>query len=220
MVLDQKGNELQIEYSVRVRTGLLTLVIGSVMGIIALVLRGPVPLPNADVDAWARAVTGSNYFLAQVLTIFAYVIPYFGFWGIYASLARLEEVERLAFWGFMCSIIGTSLAIATLGIFSFVSPQLAERYFQGDNLLPEIISQVAIGQPAMINILGGVLYLLGTGLLGLAIWRSGSLPKWAGILIALHGLFLVFGFMLFPVLFLSWVFLLCGGLWLVYGLKG
>jgi hypothetical protein len=108
----------------------------------------------------------------------------------------------------MCSIIGTSLAIATLGIFSFVSPQLAERYFLGDSQLPAIVSQVATGLSAIINILGGILYLIGTGLLGLAIWGSGSLPKWSGLLIALHGLFLVFGFMLFPVLLLSWVFLL------------
>lgn len=208
-----------MESSTRIRWSLLTLLVGSVLGIIGLVLRGPVPLPNVDVDAWARAVTGSNYFLAQILTIFAYVIPYFGFWAVYASLAKIDKVERLAFWGFMYSIIGTSLAIATLGVFSFVSPQLAERYFLGDNQLPEIVSQVATGQPAIINILGGMLYLLGTGLLGLAIWRSGSLPKWSGLLIALHGLFLVFGFMLFPMLLLSWVFLLCGGLWLVYGLK-
>lgn len=63
----------------RIRIGLLTLVIGSVLGIVGLVLRGPVPLPNVDVDTWAQGVTDSSYFLAQVLTIFAYVIPYFGF---------------------------------------------------------------------------------------------------------------------------------------------
>ena len=104
---------------------ILTLAIGSVLGLIGLVLRGPVPLPNMDVDTWAQAVTASNYFLAQVLTIFAYILPYFGFWALYAYLARIERVERIAFRGFMSSIIGTSLALPTLGIFSFVSPQLA-----------------------------------------------------------------------------------------------
>ena len=61
-----------MESSTRIRLSLLTLVFGSVLGIIGLVLRGPVPLPNVDVDAWARAVTGSNYFLAQVITIFEF----------------------------------------------------------------------------------------------------------------------------------------------------
>jgi hypothetical protein len=88
-----------------------------VLGIIGLVLRGPVPLLNLDVDTWAQVVTGSNYFLAQILSIFAYKLPYFGFWALYAYLAMIEQVKRFAFWGFMSSIIGTSLALATLGIF-------------------------------------------------------------------------------------------------------
>lgn len=146
-------------------------------------------------------------------------MPYFGFWALYAYLARIERVERIAFWGFISSIIGTSLALPTLGIFSFVSPQIAQRYLQGDNNLPEIITLVATGQPVMINLLGGTIYLIGTGLLGVAIWRSGILPKWAGLLVGLHGLFLVFGFMLFPLLVLSWIFLLSAGLWIFFAIE-
>ncbi|MCJ7701617.1 MAG: DUF4386 family protein [Anaerolineales bacterium] len=201
----------------RIRFSLLTLVIGSLLGIIGLVIRGPVPLPNIDADAWAKAVTGSSYFMAQVLNIIAYVLPFFGFWALYAFLAKIEKSEKIAFWGFMFSIIGTALSLPTLGIFSFVSPQLAQRYLQGDTQLSEIITQVAIGQPALINISGGVIYLIGTVLLGVAIWRSSLLPKWAGLLLALHGLFLVFGFALFPVLILGWVFLLCCGVWVYFG---
>jgi len=218
-MIAQKGIELHMEYSARIRMGLLSLVAGSVLGIVGLVLRGPVPLPNVDVDTWAQAVTGNKYFQAQILTIFAYVLPYFGFWAIYAYLVKAAKVERSAFWGFMCSIVGTSLALPTLGIFSFVSPHLAQRYLQGENQLPEIITQVATGQPAVINLLGGTIYLIGTGLLGVAIWRSGLLPKWAGLLIALHGLLLVVGFALFPLLVLSWVFLFCAGLWMFLIIK-
>lgn len=189
------------------------------LGIISLALRGPAVLPNVDVDAWAQVVTGNNYFVAQVLTIAAYVLPFLGFWAIYASLASIEKVEKIAFWGFMCSILGTSLAIATLGIFSFVSPFIAERYLMGDAQLPEIITQVAFGPPSIINYLGGTLYLLGTVLLGIAIWRAGLYPKWSGLLIACHGLFLVFGFMLFPILLLSWVLILIAGVWLFYTVR-
>ena len=210
---------MQTENSTRIRLSVLTFAIGSVLGIIGLLLRGPIPLPNMDVDAWAQAVTGSNYFLAQVLTIIAYVLPYFGFWALYAYLAKVEQVERTAFWGFMTSIVGTSLALITLGIFSFVSPQIAQRFLQGDNQLPNIVIQVATGQPAIINYLGDTLYLFGTALLGVATWRSGILPKWAGLLIALHGLFLIFGFMLFPLLYLSWVFLLIAGLWIFFAIE-
>jgi hypothetical protein len=74
-----------------------------VLGIIGLALRGPVPLLNLDVDTWTQVVTGSNYFLAQILSIFASILPYFGFWALYAYLAMIEHIEKIAFWGFMSS---------------------------------------------------------------------------------------------------------------------
>lgn len=198
----------------RLKFSVFTFVIGSTLGIVSLVLRGPVTLPNIDVAKWAQVVTGSNYILTQVLTIFAYVIPYFGFWAVYAYLEKEKKVERIAFWGFMNSILGTSFALVTLGIFSFISPQVASLYLQGENQSPEIIIQVLSGPAAIINYLGGTLYLIGTALLGWAIWKSGILPKFAGLMLALHGLFLIFGFTFFPMLFLSWVLLFIPGLWI------
>jgi hypothetical protein len=206
-----------MKFSSRIRWSLLTLVVGSVLGIVGLLIRGPIPLPNMDVDAWAQAVTGDFYFWAQVIIIIAYVLPYFGFWALFATLSRVGRVEKLAFWGFMGSILGTSLALPTLGIFAFISPSLAHRYLNGDTQIPEIITQVATGQPAIINLTGGTIYLLGTVLLGIAVWRSGIISKWVGVLIALHGLLLVLGFAIFPVLVLGWVLLLCAGLWVYFG---
>jgi hypothetical protein len=206
-----------MKISKRIRFGLLMLVFGSTLGIVGLVLRGPAPLPGMDVEAWAQAATGSNYFIAQVLYILAYVLPYFGFWALYALLSKVEKVEKIAFWGFMGSVVGTSLALPTLGIISFVSPILAERYLQGDTQLPEIITQVATGQPAIINLSGGTIYFIGTVLLGWAIWRSNENLRWAGFLLALHGLFLVIGFTFFPVLLLGWVLIFIVGLWVFFG---
>jgi hypothetical protein len=203
-----------MEIKNRVRWTLSTFIFAGIMGLVGVLLRGPVPLPSVDVDAWASAVTNNQYFVAQVLILFAYVLPFLGFWGLYASLSDQENVERIAFWGFMASIIGTSLAIATLGVFSYISPVLAENYLMGDHQSPEIITQVATGKPAAINLLGGFLYLLGTLLLGIAVWRSNSQPKWIGLLLGLHGISLVFGFMYYPLLILSWLFFLAAGVWL------
>jgi hypothetical protein len=200
--------------SQRIKFGLLTLALGSLLGVIALLMRGQVPLAQLDVDAWAKSVTGEWYIFAQVLYIFAYVIPFWGFWALYGWLSTNDRVERLAFWGFLGSIVGTSLALPMLGIFSFVSPLIAQLYLGGDSQIPEVLSQVSSGIPLMVNLAGGVLYLVGTGLLGLAVWRSGFMPKWAGLLIGLHGLFLVFGFTFYPLLLLGWVFLVVSGFWL------
>ena len=195
-----------------------TFILGGILGLVGVQLRGPVPMPRADVNTWAQAVTNENYFLTQLLTLIAYVLPYLRFWGLYASLSVRGNTEKLAFWGFMASIIGASLAIAMLGVFSYVSPILAENFLQGDLSSPGVITQVATGNPVLINLLGGLLYLIGTALLGIAIWRSDSLPKWSGVLVGLLGLFLVIGFMFHPLLILSWLFILFSGEWLFINL--
>lgn len=198
----------------RIRWSIFTLALGGALGLAGALMRGPAPLPMMDVDAWAAAVSAEGYLIAQLLTIMSYILPYFGFWALYAAIASQQQGEKLAFWGFMGSVIGTSLALPTLGIFSFISPVLAELYLAGNSTLPDIISEVAMGPPAaVVNISGGTIYLLGTVLLGVAMWRSVAMPKWTGVLLGAHGVLLVFGFGMYPVLLISWVCLLVAGLW-------
>jgi hypothetical protein len=80
--------------------------------------------------------------------------------------------------------------------------------------LLQIITAVVTGSPSIINLLGGTVYLAGTILLGIAVWRSGTLSKWAGTFLALHGACLVFGFTILPVLVVGWVLLVAGGGWI------
>jgi hypothetical protein len=203
----------------RLRFGLLTLPIGGIIGIVALLLRGPIsPLPDTDPTAWVEVVTSSLYSPAQFGYIIAYVLPYFGFWALYAWLAQIERVERLAFWGFMGAMIGTSLALPTLGVFSFVNPSIGKLYAQGDHHLLQIISNVVTGPPVVINLSGGTIYLAGTILLGVAVWRCGALPKWSGVCLAVHGVLLVFGFSIFVMLVLSWALLVIGGGWISWSI--
>ena len=206
---------MQSQRQARLRPSLLALPIGGLIGIVALLLRGPVsPLPDADPVVWVEAVTTPVYSYAQYAYTVAYVLPYLGFWALYAYLMQVEGVERIAFWGFMGAIVGTSLALPTLGVFSYVNPLLGKLYVQGEHHLLQIITDVVTGPPAIINLLGGTIYLAGTILLGIATWRSGTLPKWAGAFLALHGALLVFGFAILTVLVLSWVFLVVGSGWI------
>ena len=72
----------------RIRYSLWTLPVAGLLGTAALLLRGPVPpLPDLDPAAWAEAVTGSRYPFTQYAYIVAYVVPYPGFWALYAALA-------------------------------------------------------------------------------------------------------------------------------------
>jgi len=207
---------MQSQTTARLRIGLLTLPAGGLLGFVALLLRGAVPpLPSADPAVWTKAVTAALYAPAQYAYIIAYVLPYLGFWALYVYLKQ-SKFERLAFWGFMGAIVGTSLALPTLGVFAYVNPLLGELYAQGDQRMEQILASVVTGPPVVINLLGGTLYLLGAVLLGVAVWRSGRLPRWAGLLLALHGALLVFGFAILWVLLLSWAFLVVGGGWIAW----
>ena len=58
----------------------------------------------------------------------------------------------------------------------------------------QIVNDVVTGPHPAINLLGGTIYLAGTLLLGVAVWRCGALPRWIGVFLALHGALRVFGF--------------------------
>ncbi len=51
------------------------------------------------------------------------------------------------------------------------------------------MNQDIIGTPVIVTALvSGLLYSTGTILFGIAVWRSATLPKWAGVLYAPTGL--------------------------------
>ena len=60
----------------------------------------------------------------------------------------------------------------------------------------------------MILFLGFLLYWVGFILFGVAVWRSATLPKWAGVLLAIHPL-LILGLLRVP------LFIILGGVLLI-----
>jgi len=85
---------MQMVNSARIRLSILTLAIGSVLGIIGLALRRPVPLPNLDVDTWRRqllaaAIFWRRYYLSSHTY---YLISAFGLCMLISQgLSRLKE---------------------------------------------------------------------------------------------------------------------------------
>ena len=90
---------MQNQESARLRFGLLTLPIGGLIGVVALLLRGPVaPLPGIDPAAWVKAVTADLYAPAQYAYMIAYVLPYLGFWALYAYLDNVTFAKTAEVW--------------------------------------------------------------------------------------------------------------------------
>ena len=202
----------------RIIVGLWTFPISGVIAIIALFLRKFVNLPVGDLTEWAQDVVSGNYLTAQYLYILAYVIPFFGFWALYIYLAQRAK-ERLAFWGLMGTLLGTGLPLTTMGVLAYASPVIGRIYLSGDTHLPQVINEIAMGSSMVMGMPGAFLYIGGCMSFGIAIWQSETINKWSGLALALHGLFVAFGFGVPLLLVLSWILLILSGIMFVKGVQ-
>ena len=210
---------MQLPSNKRLIFCLWTLPISGVVAIGALFLRKFTVLPGNDALEWAQMVTSSSYLTAQYIYILAYVIPFLGFWALYMYLSQ-QHLEKLAFWGLTGTLLGTALPLTTQGVFAFASPAIGGLYLQGNAQSPQIITEIAFGPSMMLaGLPGAFLYVGGCIAFGIAIWKSGVLPKWSGVLLALHGLFIAFGFGMPALLVLSWVFLVICGVWIISSIQ-
>jgi len=197
---------------------LFTFPLSGVLALVALFLRKFVGLPIGDLAAWAGVVASKSYLMGQYLYILAYVLPFLGFWALYMVLMQ-RNGEKLAFWGLVGTLVGTGLPLTTLGVFAYASPALGKLYLQGDTHLPQVITDIAMGSSMVMGLPGAIFYVSGCLLFGLAIWRSGALTRWSGVLFTLHGLLVAFGFGSPLMLALSWFLLIASGTGFILGVQ-
>lgn len=196
--------------------GLSTLPISGILALIALLIRGPISSPLEDIAAWSRFTSSAMYLGAQIAMIIAYVLPFYGLCSLYVYLAGNDRVERMAFIGMLTSLMGTALALPASGIFAFVAPVVGRAFLQDQMNVSQMFIDSISGPGLMVGIVSAVLYTLGPIWLGLAVWRSNNLPKWAGACFAIHGALLSFGFSFFPALILGWILFTTGGGWIFW----
>jgi hypothetical protein len=91
------------------------------------------------------------------------------------------------------SIFGIALQLIELGVFAFAIPALSRSFLDGNPESIRILDYIFAGPFRIVVTLSLLLYLAGFILWGVAIWRSGVLPKWAGVLVAVHAPLLIFG---------------------------
>lgn len=147
------------------------------------------PDPNTQFEAYARFISSAGY-LANHLgaSIFGSVLAILGVVALAAFLAG-GRAERTAIAGMVSSVVGHALILSVFGFSTFASPAVGRAYLAGYQEAAVAINQDILGLPLMVTaIAGGLFYTVGAILLGVAIWRSSRLPRWAGALYAPTGL--------------------------------
>jgi hypothetical protein len=168
--------------AVRVRFGMLALAACGVVTGAMIVVRGPFVDPAVNPEPFVQ-IAGTPRFVAYSLgTVVGVLLGVYGYLALYAYLAYTDRrVARLASWGLVLNI-GLVLLLPSLGVYAFVGPPLTELYAVEPQRAIALAQGLGSGGYLALVLLQAVMYCVGSLLFGIAIWRSGTLPRWAGVL--------------------------------------
>jgi hypothetical protein len=159
------------------------------VGILALPLYGLLTFwgtfthePNRDtnIEAYAHYISSSTYLAQHLLgSILGTILAIFGVIALAAYLAN-GRAGRLALVAMVLSVAGNCLILTFFGVSTIVSPVIGQAYLEGQQGVVGV--NEAIFSSALVPLISGpglLLYLVSNILIGVAVWRSRTLPKWA-----------------------------------------
>ena len=150
----------------------------------------PQPDPNTRFEAWSRYVLTDHYVLAHVLgSGLGLILAIFGTFALGAHLAT-SRAGRLGLVAMVITVFATALFLMPMGVSTFTAPHEGQAHLAGIEeygKLPMIFADTVFMATSLLVI---VLLFVGNVLLGAAVWRSGTLPRWAGALWAAGAVFM------------------------------
>ncbi len=158
-----------------IRIGLIALPVSGVLT--AWATMTPQPNPVTEFEAWSRFVTTTAYLLGHLIgTTLGIILLNFGVIALGAYLVKSRSV-RLGLVAMVTTIAANMLFLPISGWGAFGEPAIGRAYLTGI----EEAMRIDLGLDfTVIFLLSIVLAFVGNVFLGIAIWRSRILPKWAG----------------------------------------
>ncbi len=174
-----------------VRVGILTLPIAGLLKLAGQFgTFNSVGLSVPDREA-AEVVSGTGFFVGEFAgSVLPVILTLFGVIALFAYLVN-TPAGRWSTAALVASILGLALILPALGVLNYAFPAIGRAYLagQGDAFG---IADAFFRLPWLAIFFPAILYPVGTILFGIGIWRSGTLPRWAGVLYAVSGLFFAF----------------------------
>jgi hypothetical protein len=140
------------------------------------------PDPDTQLRAWSRFVTTGSYVIGHLLgSILGLIFLIFGVFALSAYLAA-SRAGRMGLWAMVLTMLGSALFLPLQGVATFAAPEEGQAVLAGleeYEALPPIFANTVQSLTGLVVIL---LSFAGHILVGVAVWRSGTLPKWAGAL--------------------------------------
>jgi hypothetical protein len=140
----------------------------------------PQPDPNVRYEAWSRFVTADHYVLTHVFgSILGLILAIFGTFALGAYLAG-GHAGRMGMVAMVLTVFGSALFLPGMGVSAFAAPKEGQAFLAGIEGLRELPDILADTMLALSSLLMVLLVFAGNVLLGVAVWRSGTVPRWAG----------------------------------------
>jgi hypothetical protein len=172
-----------------IKAGLVALpVYGLLVGYATL---KPQPDQTTDPEGWARFVSSTSYLVEHIASnVVGAAFAIFGTLALGALLST-SRAPRLALSGTVLAVAGQILFMVPGAISTFATPAIGAAYLAGNQQVMALEFSPVL---ALIIAVALLLAVAGNIILGLAIWRSGVLPRWAGVIwIAAAVIFYVLG---------------------------
>lgn len=139
----------------------------------------PQPDQEKDPAAWATFVSSGSYQFSHLFGSTAgTIMAIFGVFALGCCLAN-SRIGRLALAAMVTAVAGTALLLVPAVISTFAAPAIGKAYLAGNQ---DVMLLEFPGSMTGAFLLGLLLAFVGNVLLGISVWRSRVLPRWAGAL--------------------------------------
>ena len=203
------------------RSGALALGVSGLLLAIFPLIRPFFPFdptaPAAALAGASRAVASPPWVAAHFLATLAFVLLLCALPVLSACLTG-PGLERPARRATTLSVVGIALVLPTLGVELYALPAIGRLYLDGKTEIAPIVGLIYLGPATLVMVLGLLLLAIGAIMFAVVIWRSGVLPKWAGVIFAAG---LAFWLPLLPrsLRVVDGLLIGIGGVWLAWSMR-
>ena len=135
---------------------------------------------------FAAGANSLGYRLSMMLVVISLALFILGVFALYAHLSQTKQ-EKMAFAGLIVTVGLLALFLPMTGFAAFVVPAIGALIEQGHTEMVAVMAETFKEPFLPIQFFAGILWNIGNILLGVAIWRSGTLWKWGGLLFIIYG---------------------------------
>ena len=184
--MDSSDTLFTLAFANRIPLGALALILsGLTLAPTGLLMRGVPTAPARNLE-FAAGANSSGWRLGMALAGLSLALFILGTLALYAHLSQTKE-ESLAFVGLVMTVGFIALMLPVTGFAAYVVPAIGRMVAQGQTEMVTVMNQTFKEPFLVIPFFSGILWNIGSVLLGIAIWRSETLWPWGGILYIAYG---------------------------------